>query len=176
YSIETTVASSDGIIGLASPGESAAAPYGADIFAVLAHQTNTTQAVASFWYDRSQNLNFNDSTKGEILFGGADTTRYTPPLQYIPVPSDKTNWFTNLDSISIKNDPQKYILGAFFLRNFYTVFDYGNSTGNAQIGIAKPSDNVVITIPTGAPGSNSNSATVGSMLAYYASLFAFVLV
>ncbi|KAJ3308026.1 hypothetical protein HDV04_001945 [Boothiomyces sp. JEL0838] len=244
--IQTTTGSTDGIIGLAVPGDS---PSGADLFASMTQQATTGQAIAGFWYDRSETINFSDPSvkAGEITFGGVDTSRFTPPFQYIPVDSTQQNWFTNLDSIAVNNQvlatsvsilldtgttnciiPSKVysqlnqimnvdkngnmpcsvvkslptmtftwgstvinltwqqqvvidlnsntcstifqpggptdvmILGAQFLRNFYTVFDYGNNTGNARIGLAQPSDSVTITVP--------GSAAAYSLAVFYAVL------
>ncbi|KAJ3271466.1 hypothetical protein HDV01_006596 [Terramyces sp. JEL0728] len=237
-SIITNTGSTDGIIGLATPGSSQTSPSGADIFDFLTKQSNTGQAVAGFWYDRSQTIDFsnNNVKAGEITFGGVDTTRFAPPIQYIPVISQQTNWFTKLDSISVNNqtiassvtilldtgttssmiptsayqqlnqimnadrngildcaivknlppitftwgtalitlnwqqqviiDLSKkvcstiftpsgngpYILGAQFLKSFYSIFDYGNQTGNPRIGLALPSDSVAIDVPGSATG------------------------
>ncbi|KAJ3268387.1 N-acetylgalactosamine kinase [Terramyces sp. JEL0728] len=238
YDISTTTGETDGLIGLAVPGDQ---PSGADIFATLTSQATSGKNVASFWYDRSQYLEPN-AKAGEIMFGGIDSTRYTPPINWIPVDSSD-NWFTDLKSITYNGqkfntpapilfdtgttvaivpsqvyaamnktmgidaegnmdcgkvkslppitfqwdsfsltlawdqqviidlpsktcapifmpgegtDDDPLILGALFLRNFYSVFDYGTNPGNstkrdsgARVGIANLADTVTLTVLKG---------------------------
>ncbi|KAJ3308027.1 hypothetical protein HDV04_001946 [Boothiomyces sp. JEL0838] len=57
------------------------------------------------------------------------------------------------------------ILGAQFLRNFYSIFDYGSNSTGARVGLAKPSDSFTMTLP------NSSGAVKYSMLAACISIF-----
>ncbi|KAJ3317238.1 hypothetical protein HDV06_001826 [Boothiomyces sp. JEL0866] len=244
YSIDTTVPSADGIMGLSIPGNP---DKRANVFDTLAQHPDVAAPIASFWYNRSQYVNYNDNNAkmGEIMFGGVDKTRFTPPLQYIPiVAKEDSNWYTTMDSISINGEtlgsnltvlmdtgtsamivpyqlfsklnstlkigpdskvdcavaqtlppitltfgsvqlnltwdqqvavmtdgcyclikpddeakPLGTIFGAYFLRNFYSVFDFG-SNGNAQVGFAAPSDKITYNLPSGNSNTGKNSAYI----------------
>lgn len=97
-SIETTVGSTDGIIGFGPSSD----PNGLDIFSVLARESVKVPAEVSFWFDR----NLNSTSAGEIYFGGIDESKFFPPVQYSPI-ADNSSWMIQMDDINVTVDGKK---------------------------------------------------------------------
>jgi hypothetical protein len=98
-SIETTVGSTDGIIGFGPPSNKT----GLDIFSVLARDSVDAPAEVSFWFDR----NLNSTTAGEIYFGGTDESKFIPPMQYSTITPNTANWKIQIDDINVTLEGKK---------------------------------------------------------------------
>ncbi|KAJ2993835.1 hypothetical protein HDV02_002040 [Globomyces sp. JEL0801] len=102
YNIETTTASTDGIIGIGPPDGSGSP---ADVFKTLLNQSDSTTTMISFWYNRDPNAERNNG--GEITFGGTDTAKFTGSPKFVPLIQSITHyWEVKLDSIGLADNSQ----------------------------------------------------------------------
>jgi len=133
--ITFVVAQFDGILGLAfqSISEDNVVPVWYNILA----QNLVSQPVFSFWLDRSTS----DSTGGELVLGGVDSSHYTGDFVYVPL-ANETYWEFEVDDIQLGGQS----LG-FCTNGCHGVADTGTSL------LAGPSDMVqVINTKLGAIG------------------------
>ncbi|KAJ3253915.1 Proteasome subunit beta type-7 [Boothiomyces macroporosus] len=115
--IVSPLASTDGIVGLASLGDQGSS--GADIFASLVASNSGIQPLAGFWFQLDPNLQGNQ-TAGEITFGGFDPTRKIGEFQFLDVDRSQNTWLSNLNSI-------KYQGRTLFKKKTKVLFDTGTT-------------------------------------------------
>ena len=102
--IITSVASTDGIIGIGPPGKRVV--KSTDVFTNLLKQTESA-AVIGMWYNIKPNPGAGEA--GEITFGGIDSTRFTGDLQYYNLTTDRAHWQLGVTDIRIGTDDKNLV-------------------------------------------------------------------
>ncbi|KAJ3321244.1 Proteasome subunit beta type-7 [Boothiomyces sp. JEL0866] len=115
--IVSPLASTDGIVGLASLGDQGSS--GADVFASLLASNSNIKPQAGFWFQLDPNLQSNQ-TAGEITFGGFDPTRKIGDFEFLQVDRSQNTWLSNLNSI-------RYQGRTLFKKRTQVLFDTGTT-------------------------------------------------
>jgi hypothetical protein len=99
--IQTTIVSTDGVLGIGAPNGTRS---GADIWDSLSNSTSINETVISFWYNRSQSLS-GIGNAGEITFGGINSSKFQAPILYTNLTSDRQYWSIDLVSMAVGSNP-----------------------------------------------------------------------
>ena len=87
----------DGVLGLGFPSNAVAGVK--PVFNEMIDQKMITEPVFSFYLQKDGD----DTSGGEIIFGGTDNTKYTGELTYVPV-TRETSWQFTLDSFTVDDN------------------------------------------------------------------------
>ncbi|KAJ3273700.1 Proteasome subunit beta type-7 [Terramyces sp. JEL0728] len=127
--VVSPLASTDGIVGLASLGDQGSS--GADVFASILASNPDIKPIASFWFQLDPNLQTNQAA-GEITFGGIDPSRKVGRFQFLQVDRSQNTWLSNLNSI-------RYNGKTLFKKKTLVLFD----TGTTDVSLPASAFNVI---------------------------------
>jgi cathepsin D len=94
FSIETTSASVDGIIGIGPPKGPGTFT---DLFGGLFQSFNEKERIFSIWYNSNSNLD----VAGKILIGGVDPNHFVDPILWNSLSKDRKKWSIGLESLQV---------------------------------------------------------------------------